>query len=508
MDGPAQHPAAARNPLVVMGISLALVGVFGIWGLLAPDAMISAATNAVSVVLSSLGWLYLVLTTAFLVLGAWMALGLYGSIKLGPDDSEPEFSTSSWLAMLFAGGMGAGLVFWGVAEPVSHFAFPPGGVQPATAESARLAMVLSNLHWGFHAWSIYAVCALVIAYFMFRRGMPGMVSTPIRATMGATRTTRLLGFTADIIGVFAVVFGLAGSLVLGILQVRGGLSQVFNIPATEAVSLVILAVVVVAFMISAMSGLGKGIKILSNLNMSLAIGLMLFVLVVGPTAYLMESFVNAIGDYFSALPAYAFRLLSYEKQMDWTSAWTLTYLIWWVAWGPFVGVFIARISRGRTIRQFCLGVILIPTLFSILWFAVLGGSGIWVELEGGGGLAGIVSEDVSTALFAFLDFLPAGGLLNALAIALVFIFLVTSADSGTFVVSMMSSEGTLEPGRKLKLVWGTAITVLTISILVAGSVEVAKAMAIFGALPFTLVIVVQIVAFLRALRQERRGGQT
>ncbi|MEJ2515212.1 MAG: BCCT family transporter [Gammaproteobacteria bacterium] len=486
-----------------MTVSLALVGFFGIWGLIAPAGMTSAATGAVSAVLSSVGWLYLLLTTSFLVLSAWLALGPYGSIKLGPDDSEPEFSTVSWLAMLFAGGMGAGLVFWGVAEPVSHFAFPPGTTEASSSESARLAMVLANLHWGFHAWSIYGVCALVIGYFMFRRSMPGLVSTPIRASLPHSKTTRVLGFTADIIGVFAVVFGLAGSLVLGVLQVRAGLSQVFNIPATDAVSLAILGVVVVAFMISASTGLGQGIKILSNVNMAIAISLMLFVLVAGPTAYLMESFVNSVGDYFSHLVAYSFRLLSYEGQMDWTSGWTLTYLIWWVAWGPFVGVFIARISRGRTIREFCMGVILVPTLFSILWFSVMGGAGIWDELEGGGGLAGLVAEDVSTALFA----LPAGVVLNMLAVLLVFIFLVTSADSGTFVVSMMSSEGSLEPSTRLKLVWGVAIAALTVSILVAGSVDVAKAMAVFGALPFTLIIVIQIVGFLRAIRQENPGGE-
>ncbi len=496
-----------RSGRVVMTVSLALVGFFGIWGLIAPSGMTSAATGAVSAVLASVGWLYLLLTTGFLILSGWLALGPYGSIKLGPDDAEPEFSTVSWLAMLFAGGMGAGLVFWGVAEPVSHFAFPPGATEASSSESARLAMVLANLHWGFHAWSIYGVCALVIGYFMFRKNMPGLVSTPIRASLPHSGTTRVLGFAADIIGVFAVVFGLAGSLVLGVLQVRAGLSQVFNIPATDAVSLAILGVVVVAFMTSASTGLGQGIKILSNINMVIAISLMLFVLLAGPTAYLMESFVNSVGDYFSHLVAYSFRLLSYEGQMDWTSGWTLTYLIWWVAWGPFVGVFIARISRGRTIREFCLGVILVPTLFSILWFSVMGGAGIWIELEGGGGLAGLVAEDVSTALFAFLDLLPAGMLLNVVAVLLVFIFLVTSADSGTFVVSMMSSEGSLEPSTRLKLVWGVAIAALTVSILVAGSVDVAKAMAVFGALPFTLIIVIQIVGFLRAIRQETPGGE-
>jgi glycine betaine transporter len=221
----------------------------------------------------------------------------------------------------------------------------------------------------------------------------------------------------------------------------------------------------------------------------------------------MEAFINGIGDYLSALPAFSFRLWSYGNQMDWTNGWTLTYLIWWVAWGPFVGIFIARISRGLTIREFCLGVIVLPAVFSLFRFAALGGAGIWVELNGSGGLAALVSEDLATALFAFLDYIPAGALLGTMAIFLIFNFLVTSADSGTFVMSMMTSEGRLNPSTTLKLAWGTAITLLTLAILLSGSVEVAKAMAAFGAVPFTLILVLQLVAFLRALREEPAGQQ-
>jgi glycine betaine transporter len=491
-----------RHERTVMVSSFVLVLAFGIWGLAAPEQMTAVAVGIVNFVLESVGWLYLALCTGFLILGAWLAFGPYGNIRLGPDDSEPEFSTPSWLAMLFAGGMGAGLVFWGVAEPVSHFAHPPGGVAGSTAASARLSMVLTSLHWGLHAWSIYAVCALVLAYFIFRRGLPGLISTPIRATLPASRPTRVLGLTSDVVATFAVVFGLAGSLAMGVLQVRAGVTEVFAIAPTTGLSMLVLGVLTVCFMLSASSGLSKGIQLLSNINMVLVILLMVVVLLFGPTSYILESFINSIGDYLAALPAYSFRLLSYENQMDWTNAWTLTYLIWWVAWGPFVGIFIARISRGRTIREFCIGVILLPTLFSILWFATLGGTSIWIEMNGGGGLAELVSEDVATALFAFLDFMPASGFLGVVALILVFIFLVTSADSGTFVISMMTSEGRLDPKVSLKLAWGIAIALLTMAILLSGSVEVAKAMAIFGALPFTLVLIIQIVGFLRTLRED------
>jgi glycine betaine transporter len=493
-----------RNSRIVLVASFLLVLGFGFWGVISPPIMTAAAVGMVDFVLTSAGWMYLALCSSFLILCGWLAFGPYGRIRLGPDDSRPEFSTASWLAMLFAGGMGAGLVFWGVAEPVSHFAHPPGDVAASTAASARLAMVLTNLHWGLHAWSIYAVCALVLAYFIFRRGMPGMVSTPIRATLAASRSTRLLGLTSDIVATFAVVFGLAGSLVMGVLQVRAGITSLFGIQPTTPISILILLALAIAFMLSASTGLSKGIQILSNLNMVLVIILLIVVVLFGPTAYIMESFVNSIGDYIAALPAYSFRLLSYENQMDWTNAWTLTYLIWWVAWGPFVGIFIARISRGRTIREFCIGVVVLPTLFSMFWFSALGGTSIWIELNGGGGLAELVNEDTATALFAFIDYMPFGSILGLMALVLVFIFLVTSADSGTFVISMMTSEGQLNPRTRLKLAWGSAITLLSMAILLSGSVEVAKAMAIFGAVPFTLILVFQIVGFLRALREEKR----
>ena len=293
-----------RNTRVVLIVAFLLVLGFGLWGLISPDVMTAVSVGMVDFVLDSVGWLYLALCSGFVILGGLLAFGRYGRVRLGPDDSRPEFSTASWLAMLFAGGMGAGLVFWGVAEPVSHFAHPPGNVVGSTPEAARLSMMLTNLHWGLHTWSIYAVCALVLAYFMFRRGLPGLISTPIRATLPASRPTRLLGFTSDIIAAtFAVVFGLAGSLVMGVLQVRAGVTEVFGIAPTTAVSVVILGVLAVAFMLSASTGLSKGIQILSNhINMVLVILLLLVVSVFGPTAYIMDAFVNSIGDYIAALP--------------------------------------------------------------------------------------------------------------------------------------------------------------------------------------------------------------
>lgn len=491
-----------RNPVFLVSVGLCLP--LGAWGILSPESMTQTAVAFTDFSISGATWFWLFLCTGFLVLAAFLALGPYGQVRLGRDDEEPEFSVGSWIAMLFAGGMGAGLLFWGVAEPVSHFANPPLQ-QGGTAAAAREAMVITNLHWGFHAWSIYGICALVLAYFGFRKREPTLISTPIRYALTG-RAGRHAGTAADVLGVVAVVFGLAGSLSMGVLQLRAGLDAVFYIPPTHLVSLAILTVLFACYMLSASTGVDKGIRILSNLNVSLALGLLLFVVLFGPTRFILQTFVDTIGSYGAGLFERSFRLYPYEGREAWSVGWTLTYLIWWLAWGPFVGVFIARISRGRTIREFCLGVIVVPTVFSVLWFSAFGGAAFYIELFGPGGLAELVSADVSEALFAFFGFFSVGDLLSVLALVLVFIFLVTSADSGTFVLSMMTSNGDLNPSAGVKFIWGFIIAAITASTLFSGSVAVARSMAAVGAIPFAAVLILQLVGFLRELRSERAGS--
>jgi len=481
--------------------SLVFVAAFGAWGLINPEGMSATSLGFTDFMLTGVGWFWLLICTAFLILSAFLALGPYGHIKLGADDDVPEFSTASWIAMLFAGGMGAGLIFWGVAEPLYHFRAPPG-IAAETPEAARLAFALTNLHWGLHAWATYGVCALVIAYFTFRKKAAPMISTPIEGLFPGA-TGRRIGEVANVLGVFAVVFGLAGSLTMGTLQIRAGLGELLGTPLTFGMSLLIMGVMYATYMTSTAVGVDRGIKLLSNINMVVAVLLLLYVTVLGPTAFIFETFIDAIGAYLTQLPALAFRLLPFEGLQDWTASWTLTYLIWWLAWGPFVGIFIARISRGRTIREFCAGVILVPTLFSMFWFAALGGAGIYIELFGGGGVAELVFQDVTRALFVFLDFFPLGQVLGFVALFLIFIFLVTSADSGGFVLSMMTSNGNLNPPLIYKLIWGSLVAVLTVATLFSGSVDVAKAMAVTGAVPFSIVLLLQVVGFLRVIRDER-----
>ena len=492
---------STKNSVLI--ISMGLSAAIGLWGVLLPESMTNAAVALTSGALAYLDWFYMLVCTMFLLLSLYLAIGPYGSVKLGADDDTPEFSTGSWIAMLFAGGMGSGLLFWGVAEPMYHFYSPPG-IDGETADAARAAFAITNLHWGFHAWSIYGVCALVIAYFVFRKGAPSMVSTPIKHSLTLLlghRATNAISIVADVIAVMAVVFGLAGSLGMGTLLVRSGLAEVFGTdPNSLAVAVGILIAMTVAFLLSACTGVDKGIKILSNINMVIAIVIMLIVLFAGPTTFILGAFVNSFGDYLSELIFLSFRIFSYDDSLrGWTHGWTLTYLIWWIAWGPFVGIFIARISRGRTIREFCVGVIVVPTVFSMFWFAVFGGASIYIEMFGGGGLAEVVFEDVTKALFTFFSYLPGSTILNVLAAILIFIFLVTSADSGTFVVSMMTSNGNLNPDTKTKLMWGIIMSAITFGVLVSGSVSVAKAMAITGAIPFTFIVLIQLVGFFRAL---------
>jgi len=490
----------------VMFVSLVLCAAIAIWGVADPDSMTGAAQWLVNYSLTALDWFFLALCTAFLVIMAVMAFSKYGNIKLGADDDEPEFSTGSWIAMLFAAGMGSGLLFWGVAEPIYHFATPPVG-EAETAMAARNAMVITNFHWGLHAWSIYGCCALVIAYFTFRLKLPSMVSTPILVgfkNVFGRNTLKQIGNTADILAVIAVIFGLAGSLAMGTLMVRSGMHAVFDTDQSVTMSMIIIAVMTVCFLLSACTGVDKGIKILSNINMVVAILILLVVLFGGPTAYLFQSFIYAIGDYLIQLIPMSFKTYAYTPagSWNWFHGWTLTYLIWWLAWGPFVGIFIARISRGRTIREFVIYVVGVPTIVSMLWFAAFGGAAIHIEMFGAGGITENVFADVAGALFKFFEYFPGTTLLNFLAVCLIFIFLVTSADSGTFVISMMTSKGSLNPATKLKLTWGLIITGITIATIVTESVKVAKAMAITGAIPFTFIIIMQLAAFFRVVRED------
>jgi len=495
---------ASLRVRAVFAASVVACAFTGIFGILRPDALSAAIMRLTTFSLDAFDWVFLLSITIFIFLCFFLAFSRIGDIKLGAPDEEPEFGVLSWLSMLFAAGMGAGLLFWGVAEPLHHYMAPPPDQDPMTPAAARWAMVVTNLHWGIHAWGIYAMAALVLGYFGFRRGRPMLASTPIE-TVFPDRFGKGLGALADLIAVVAVAFGIAGSLGMGVMQINAGLSEVFGTPAESLPFLfAILAVLVLFYMVPITTDLGQGIKLLSNLNLAVALLLMLYILFLGPTGFILSTFTTSLGDYMTNLLNLSFRLYPYSGETEWTRTWTLTYLIWWIAWAPFVGVFIARISRGRTIREFALTVILFPTLFSALWFAIFGGAGLHLELFGSGGIASLVLEDSSRALFALFSHFPHPVLLAVTSVFLILIFLSTSAASGAFVLGMMTTGGSLDPPRGRKLFWGAAVAMLTAAVLLAGGgIQVLRAIAISGALPFTLIMILQVACFISSLSEER-----
>jgi glycine betaine transporter len=494
-----------RRSFDLFYVALPACAAIAVLGIVSPQSLEGWARMLVDTAFRGLDWFFLAITTGFVILSIWLGFGRYGDVKLGRPDDEPEFSTPSWLAMLFAAGMGVGLLFWGVAEPVNHFASPPFG-QGETGDAARRATVYTMFHWGLHAWGVYCISGLVLAYFGFRYGAPHLAGTPLREVFGG-RWVRPVAWFADLVAVLAVAFGVAGSTGTGVMQMQAGLHMVAGIPIDSTVwAFGILAVLVVTYLGSAITGLDKGIKWLSNINMLVAVGLVLLLLLVGPTSFLIRSLLTTVGDYLSGLVALSLQLYPYEKSGQWPGVWletwTLTNFVWWIAWAPFVGVFIARVSRGRTIRSFVIGVLFVPTLFSLLWFVVFGGMAMHEELYGAGGMVELVREDMTAALFTLFDWLPAPGVLAGTTIFLAFIFLVTSLNSATFVLGMLTSRGTPQPSIGRQVGWGLGLGALGAALMLSGNVHALRAVSISGALPFVAILLLQVIALLRRLRME------
>lgn len=485
---------------MVFKISLFIIILFVLWGILFPSNLADTSSSLLSITTEKFGWFYLITAFIILLFSIFLAFSKYGKIKLGKEEDEPKYSYLSWFAMLFSAGMGIGLVFWGVAEPLQHYINPPMGLESGTVESARMAMRYSFFHWGFHPWAIYTLIGLCLAYFNFRKGSKGLISSTFIPLLKG-KVNGPIGKTIDILAIIATAFGVATSLGLGALQVNGGLHEVFNVPNNVNIQIIIIAVVTVLYLISATTGLDKGIKILSNTNIIVAFGLMLFVLFVGPTSFIFDTFTATLGDYLQNIVQMSLRLTPFTKG-TWVGNWTLFYWAWWIAWAPFVGTFIARVSRGRTIKEFILGVLLVPSLVSFIWFAVFGGTALNLEIFSNAGLAQAANQDVTSALFVTLSHLPLGTIISLLATLLIITFFITSADSATFVLGMFSTDGNLNPKNKVKITWGILQTSIAIILLLSGGLEGLQTMAIITALPFTVILLFMCVSFIRALKQE------
>lgn len=479
------------------------LAIFLIATIMNPAKVESVALHIKAIMVHNLSWLFLGSTSFILVFLLYLALSRFGNIVLGDPDDKPEFSTLSWIAMLFSAGMGAGLVFWGAAEPMLHYVYPPLG-EGRTHESASMAMVYSAFHWGLHGWGIYTLCAVSVAYFGFRKRKKYLISSCIPVFVQNRDTHGLVKLCVDVTATLAVVFGVAASLGLGVKQICGGIGAVFEVDSTGTMfQLVVLAIVTVCFLLSACTGLSKGIQILSNINIVLAICLMVFIFFVGPQLFSLNLFVDTIGNYIHNLIPLSFRMNPMSSTyIEWMGDWSILYLAWWIAWCPFVGIFLARISKGRTIREFIFGALVIPTVFTILWFSIFGGAAFQLDLLGNHELAALMKQDVSRALFLLLSQYPLQFASSLLALFLIFVFLITSADSATFVIAMMTSEGDLDPNLNIKITWGLIITVVTGSLLVSGGIKSIQAVALIFSLPFIFVLLMMIISLWMRLSTE------
>jgi len=464
---------------------------------LSPDLANAWFESLQIAIVANASWYYVGVVAIILLTCIGLAVTRFGDIRLGPDHAEPEYSVVSWFAMLFAAGMGIGLMFFGVAEPVVHFLDPPNA-EGGNIAAAREALKITFFHWGLHAWGIYAIVAAILAYFSFRHDLPLTLRSALYPIIGE-RIHGGLGTAVDVFAIVSTIFGVATSLGFGVAQINSGLNYLFDLPNALGVQIGLIIMTTALATVSVVLGLDKGIKRLSEANIALAVLLLLGILVLGPTVYLLQMFMQNTGHYAADIVSKTFNLFAYQPT-EWLGGWTIFYWGWWVSWAPFVGLFIARISRGRTLREFVAGVLLAPTLFTFLWMTVFGNSAIELILDqGADALAQAVRADESVALFQFLTYFPYSQVLSGLAVMMVFVFFITSADSGAMVLNMLSSYGRDDTPAMRRVFWMGAIGVVAIVLLLAGGLSALQTAAVASALPFSLAIMFAIWGFLRAL---------
>ncbi|MBN2297960.1 MAG: BCCT family transporter [Deltaproteobacteria bacterium] len=454
---------------------------------------------------NTFGWLYILAANFFVIVMVLIASSDYGKIRIGGPDALPEFSTFSWYAMLISAGMGIGLMFWSVAEPIFHYMTPSPmfDVSPETAQSAQVGLGLTYYHWGIHPWGIYALVGLSLAFFAYNRGLP----LTIRSIFYPLLKEKIFGFWGnliDILSVLATLFGLATSLGLGVSQVASGLNYLFGFPTSTGFAVVLIGAITLLAVISIATGLDKGVKMLSMANMYTAGIFMLFLLLAGPTVYILKAFTQNIGFYIQNLPQLSFWVETFYgvEGSNWQNAWTIFYWGWWISWSPFVGMFIARISKGRTIREFILGVMIFPTLLSFLWMSTFGGSALWLQLSGTADIAAAVSKDVSTALFVMLESFPFTRITSFIGIVLVTVFFVTSSDSGSLVVDHLTSGGKLDSPIPQRIFWGVMEGVCAAALLMGGGLAALQSASIATGLPFTIVLLIMCYSLYSGLQEE------
>lgn len=449
------------------------------------------------------GWLYILSIVAFISFCVWMAVGKWGNIKLGKDDDKPEFSTFSWLAMLFCGSTGIGLVFWSIAEPLSHYAAPPAGIEPGSMDAIDFSIRTCYLHWGITQWVCFAVVGLGIAYFQFRKGKNAQLSNLLTPLVGEKRTNGWFGKFIDGFSVVVSFAGVATSLGLGVSQICGGLEHLFGIPKTQETIMWIIVFITLVFIISAITGVYKGIKILSNFNTYLALALLAMAFLVGPKITILNNLTNSVGQHIQYFFKDVFMINAFGDN-EWVMNWRVFYYAWFVAWVPFVGMFVARISKGRTIKEFILGVVLVPTLFTIVWLAVF--SAIAMSAVQGWSIESVQELIASpeTAVFVVFSHYPLSKVISVMICVLLGVFFITSADSATYSLSVMTSNGSITPPTYKKVIWGVVVAAIAYILLSAGSLKPLQTISIAATLPFLIVMIAMMPALVKELKKEKK----
>lgn len=483
---PVFFPAIAVTALLVIGT------------ISNPDLAGDAFNAALGYITRTFGWFYMLSVAIFLVFIVAVAASKWGHIKLGPDHAEPQYSFPAWFAMLFSAGYGIALLFFGVAEPVLHYASPPSGAAE-TAASAQQAMQIAFFHWGFHIWAIYGLVGLVLSYFAFRHGLPLSMRSALYPIIGE-KIHGPIGHVVDVFAILGTMFGIATTLGLSVIQINAGLNYLWpQIPIGPTTQIVAIAIITALATLSVVAGLDKGIKRLSMLNMGLAVALMLFVFITGPSIFILETFLQNTGNYLNNIVARTFNLQAYSRS-DWIGNWTLFIFGWTIAWAPFVGLFIAKISRGRTIRQFVFGVMLVPTMFTFLWFSVFGDTALhMIIVDGYTSLISEVQADHAIALFKLLERLPLTSIVSFITVVLIITFFVTSADSGSLVIDSLASGGAPKTPTWQRVFWSSTEGVLAAALLVAGGLKALQAMTVATALPFAVIMLIAAAGMWRAL---------
>lgn len=486
---------------VVFWASLSVSALFVLWGVAAPEHQMASMNTSLNWITTRAGWAYLLLPVLLLALLVGLACSRYGRVRLGSDEDRPEFATHTWIAMILCAVMGIGLVSYGVAEPISHFATPPHGLAEAgTPQAAVLALQYSFYDWGLHAWAIFAVFGLALGYSIHRKKRPGLVSALFRPLLGR-HADGPGGKAIDIFTVFATLFGTTTSLGLGALQIDHGLNLLLGTPSGTTSQVIIVVVITVLFSLSAASGVKRGIRYTSEINLSVASLLFLFALFLGPTAFLISLFLESIGQYSSEFLLMSLRGPAFGDT-EWMQGWTYFMMAWWVSWGAFVGVFLARISRGRTIRQFILVVLGLPSLAFFAWFSVFGGAAIELDMNHGTDIAGDTASEINSAFFATLAEFPLPTVTAALVVILAVLFFISGADANTYVLGMLTTHGSTRPRTSILLLWGAMTGALAIILLFSGGLDALQQTAIVSSAPFLVIIVGVVVCFLRDLKSE------